>query len=86
MTTDTKDAIIDWLKQQGVSTVLLFLILLFIGYAVAVLVPEHINIIKAGYREVAETHEATVRKVIDSHDKDRQMFIDLLNGRQLVKQ
>jgi sirohydrochlorin ferrochelatase len=86
VTTDTKEAVIDWLKQQGVSTVLLIALLTFAGYAVTFLVPQHITLIKDGYKEMAESHEATVQKVIDSHDKDRQMFIEILNGRSLVKQ
>lgn len=85
MTIDTKEAIIDWLKQQGVSTVLLCAILAFIGYGVVFLVPVHIEMIKDGYKEITERHAITVEKIVESHDRDRQMFIDLLNGRQLVK-
>lgn len=84
MTIDTKEAIVDWLKQQGVSTVLLCAILAFIGYGVVFLVPVHIEMIKDGYREISERHSATVEKLVDSHDKDRQMFVDLLSGRQLT--
>ena len=86
MTIDTKEAIVDWLKQQGVSTVLLVAILAFIGYGVVFLVPLHIQMIKDGYKEIAERHAITVEKIVESHDRDRQMFVDLLNGRQLVKQ
>lgn len=85
MTTETKEAILGWLKEQGVSTVLLCSIMAFIGYAVVFLVPEHIKMIKDGYKEVSEIHTATVEKIVTSHDKDRQMFIDLLSGRQIVK-
>lgn len=85
MTIDTKEAIIDWLKQQGVSTVLLCAILAFIGYGVVFLVPVHIEMIKDGYKEITDRHAITVEKIVESHDRDRQMFIDLLNGRQLVK-
>ena len=84
MTIDTKEAIIDWLKQQGVSTVLLCAILAFIGYGVVFLVPVHIEMIKDGYQEITDRHAITVEKIVESHDRDRQMFVDLLNGRQLV--
>ena len=86
MTDQTKEALIDWLKQQGVSTVLLCAILAFIGYGVIFLVPVHIEMIKDGYQEVTDRHAVTVEKIVESHDRDRQMFVDLLNGRQLVKQ
>ena len=86
MSVETKEAIIDWLKQQGVSTVLLCGILAFLGYAVIFLVPVHLTMIKDGYKEVSERNAATIEKIVDSHDKDRQMFVDILNGRQLVKQ
>jgi inner membrane protein involved in colicin E2 resistance len=86
VTIDTKEAIIDWLKQQGVSTVLLCAILAFIGYAVVFLVPVHIAMIKDGYKEVAERNSQTIEKIVESHEKDRHMFVDLLNGRQLMKQ
>ena len=86
MTIETKEAIIDWLKQQGVSTVLLCAILAFIGYAVVFLVPVHLTMIKDGYKEVSERNSQTIEKIVESHEKDRQMFVDLLNGRQLVKQ
>ena len=84
MTIDTKEAIVDWLKQQGVSTVLLCAILAFIGYGVIFLVPVHIQMIKDGYKEISDRHAITVEKLVESHEKDRQMFVDLLNGRQLV--
>jgi inner membrane protein involved in colicin E2 resistance len=84
VTFETKEAIVDWLKQQGVSTVLLCAIMTFIGYAVIVLVPQHIAMIKEGYKEVSEIHSQTINKVVESHNNDRQMFVDLLNGRQLV--
>jgi hypothetical protein len=86
VTDQTKEALIDWLKQQGVSTVLLCAILAFIGYGVIFLVPVHIEMIKDGYQEVTDRHAVTVEKIVESHDRDRQMFVDLLNGRQLVKQ
>jgi hypothetical protein len=42
--------------------------------------------IKDGYKEVSERNAQTIEKIVESHDNDRQMFVDLLNGRQLVKQ
>lgn len=58
--------------------------MVFIGYAVIFLVPEHIKMIKEGYKEVAEVNAATIGKIVESHNNDRQMFVDLLNGRQLA--
>jgi hypothetical protein len=58
----------------------------FLGYAVVFLVPVHLTMIKDGYKEVSERNSQTIEKIVESHEKDRQMFVDLLNGRQLVKQ
>ena len=84
MTDQTKDAVIDWLKQQGVSTVLLFAILAFLGYAAIFLAPLHIDMIKQGYKDIADVNSQTIKNIVESHDRDRQMFVDLLNGRQLA--
>jgi hypothetical protein len=84
VTDQTKDAVIDWLKQQGVSTVLLFAILAFLGYAAIFLAPLHIDMIKQGYKDIADVNSQTIKNIVESHDRDRQMFVDLLNGRQLA--
>lgn len=85
MTSDAKEKLIEWLFSQGVSTVLLCGILVFLAYGVIVLVPTHIAQIEEGYGRNAEIMSKSLDKIADSHDRDRQMFIDLLSGRQLVQ-
>lgn len=86
MTQDAKEKLIEWIFQQGVSTVLLCGILVFIAYAVLKVAPVHIDQIEKGYQRNAEILNKSIDKMMESHDRDRQMFVDLLNGRQLVKQ
>lgn len=81
MTDNAKEKLIDWLFSQGVSTVLLFAILAFLAHGVVVLVPTHIKQIEEGYGRNAEMMSRSLDKISDSHDRDRQMFIDLLQGR-----
>ena len=83
MTQDTKDRILEWVFQQGVSTVLLCGILLFIAYAVLKVAPIHIDQIEQGYQRNAEILNKSLERLAESHDRDRQMFIELLNGRQI---
>lgn len=84
MTIDTKEKVIEWLFQQGVSTVLLVAILTFLGYAVTVMVPKHFDQIEKGYGRNAEITAKAIESIAASHDRDRQMFIDLISGRQLT--
>ena len=81
MTQDVKDRILEWMFQQGVSTVLLCGILAFMGYAVVFIVPSHIDQIERGYQRNAEITAKAIEAIAASHDRDRQMFVDLLNGR-----
>jgi hypothetical protein len=83
MTQDTKDRILEWVFQQGVSTVLLCGILVFIAYAVLQVAPIHIQQIEDGYQRNAEILNKSLERLADSHDRDREMFIQLLNGRQI---
>ena len=83
MTQDTKDRILEWVFQQGVSTVLLCGILVFIAYAVLKVAPIHIQQIEDGYQRNAEILNKSLERLADSHDRDREMFIQLLNGRQI---
>lgn len=83
MTQDTKYRILEWVFQQGVSTVLLCGILVFIAYAVLKVAPIHIDQIEQGYQRNAEILNKSLERLADSHDRDRQMFIELLNGRQI---
>jgi hypothetical protein len=84
MTIETKERILEWVFQQGVSTVLLCGILAFMGYAVIFIVPSHIDQIEKGYQRNAEITAKAIEAIAASHDRDRQMFIDLLNGRTPV--
>ncbi len=88
MTDETKDyvkrRVLDWLFNQGASTIILIGILGFLGYAAIFLAPVHIDMIKQGYKDIADVNSQTIKNIVESHDRDRQMFIDLLNGRQLV--
>lgn len=70
--------IIEWIAQQGVSTILLCLILGFIGYAIVVLVPQHIAIIQAGYEKNAAALEKSMEKMAESHDRDREWYAKML--------
>jgi hypothetical protein len=81
VTQDTKERILEWVFQQGVSTVLLCGILAFMGYAVIFIVPSHIDQIEKGYQRNAEITAKAIEAIAASHDRDRQMFVDLLNGR-----
>lgn len=68
----------DWLFAQGVSTVLLVVLVATLIYVIKVVVPEHIAMIQEGYREQriafqeslkqqAAMHESTVKYIMDSH-------------------
>jgi hypothetical protein len=81
VTVETKEKVLEWVFQQGVSTVLLCGILAFMGYAVVFIVPTHIDQIEKGYQRNAEITAKAIEAIASSHDRDRQMFVDLLNGR-----
>jgi len=86
VTQEVKERVLEWVFQQGVSTVLLCGILAFMGYAVVFIVPSHIDQIEKGYQRNADITAKAIEAISASHDRDRQMFIDLLSGRQLIKQ
>ena len=79
---DTRKLVVQWAAQQGVPTILLFCILGFLAYSMVVLIPE---VDKKRSEEIAERisglverqNEAIVR-MVDSHDKDRELFIQLM--------
>ena len=83
MTQDAKEKLFDWLFSQGVSTVLLCGILAFIAYGVVFLIPAHNDQIEQGYGRNALIVSKALEAMALSHDRDRQMFVDLLSGRQL---
>jgi hypothetical protein len=79
---DTRKLVVQWAAQQGVPTILLFCILGFLAYSMVVLIPE---VDKKRSEEIAERisglverqNEAIVR-MVESHDKDRELFIQLM--------
>ncbi len=75
---DWKRIGIKWLVNQGVSTVLLFLILVGGGYMVYVMVPKHLDTIQAGYKEISDRHDAAVAKMADSHEKTVTRIIEAM--------
>jgi len=90
MTQATKDAVAKWLLEQGVSTVLLVAILIFLGYAAVVIAPQQLREIQDGYERVANTaarnleasterHAESIQSIVDAHDRDREMFLRLLD-------
>jgi hypothetical protein len=80
---NTKKEVLSWLKDQGISTLLLISILAFIGYGVVVLVPSHILMIQEGYEKNAATLSKSLEKLAESHDKDRDMFMRMVSGKAL---
>lgn len=79
---DTKKLVAAWIAQQGVPTILLFCILGFLAYSMVVLIPE---VDRKRSEEIAERVSALVErqnesleKLVDSHDKDREVFIELM--------
>ena len=78
---DWKTLAVKWLVSQSVPTVLLCAILAFLGYVFVYLVPEHLSAIQDGYERNAASLEKSVDKLVSSHEKDRALWIDLLNSR-----
>lgn len=78
---DWKTLAAKWLVSQGVPTVLLCAILAFLGYVFVYLVPEHLSAIQGGYERNAASLEKSVDKLVSSHEKDRALWMDFLNGR-----
>jgi hypothetical protein len=79
---DTRKLVVQWAAQQGVPTILLFCILGFLAYSMVVLIPE---VDKKRSEEIAERISALVERqneaivrMVDSHDKDRELFIQLM--------
>ena len=79
---DLKRIFFNWLAQQGFAVILLFGILGFLAYSMVVLLPE---IDKQRSQEIAdrvaqliERQDATISKLIESHDNDRAVFTELM--------
>lgn len=85
MTEYVKTKAADWLYQQGVSTVLLFLIFGAICYAGHTTLPKHLEQIQKGYQQhaleinkAAEQMNKAIDRVTTAHEKDRDMFFEIM--------
>ena len=81
MSEDLKNKIVNWLLQQGVSTVLLCAILSFMAYGIVFLVPTHLELIQKGYEKNASQFTNSLDAVVQSHDRDREMFLRMIDGK-----
>ena len=65
----------DWLFSQGVSTVLLFAILIAVGYlgnyALTTAVPAHLKTIQDGYREIQAENKVQQKELLERFKDDR---------------
>lgn len=65
--------IVRWLAAQGVSTVLLCLILLALlygmKYAMETAIPQHLDTIQKGYDRIGERHDKSLERMADSLDR-----------------
>jgi hypothetical protein len=86
---DTRKLVAAWIAQQGVPTILLFCILGFLAYSMVVLIPE---VDKKRSEEIAQRisdlvtrQNEAITKMVESHDKDRELFIELMRDRLPAK-
>jgi formiminotetrahydrofolate cyclodeaminase len=86
---ETKKLVAAWIAQQGVPTILLFCILGFLAYSMVVLIPE---VDKKRSEEIAQRisdlvtrQNEAITKMVESHDKDRELFIELMRDRLPAK-
>ena len=73
-----KEKVVDWLLSQGVSTILLCAILGFMCYRSIYVEPEQVKAIQAGYQDNADRYLSAIQSVVNTHEKDRELFIRLL--------
>ena len=73
---------LDWLFNQGVSTVLLFSILMLGVYVVRDILPRHLEMIQSGYERMQEQHDNGLRQALDSFAEQQELNRDLI--RQLI--
>lgn len=99
MTKPTRDKVIEYMLNQGPSTVLLFCILFGGGYAIVNLVPQHLQQIQSGYdrnssdlkeiardlRDTSKEYGAAVNKLAERVD-DLTKRVDRLMERDYVRQ
>lgn len=77
--TDVRKVVIAWLLSQGVSTVILCGILVFLGYLVLFSIPSHIKQIQQGYISQAKLYGDSLKLILDSHKNDREAFERILD-------
>jgi hypothetical protein len=65
----------DWLFLQGVSTILLGLLLVALGwagkYAIETGIPMHLQMIQSGYAANAAVYEKSIDKLLESRKEER---------------
>lgn len=80
--TDWKQTILSYSARQGPIFVLLAGVLAFLAYCVVYVVPTHLETINKGYEKNAATLKDSVQILVDSHEKDRQLFEKMMLERR----
>lgn len=74
---DVESGLLTWLYSQGVSTVLLVLILIAIYrafyYVLKTAIPDHLKTIQDGYERIQTSHERQVVTLADTFRKEREL-------------
>jgi hypothetical protein len=83
VTQDAKERILEWLFSQGTSTVLLCCILGFMAYDKITLEPQRAKSQQDANQELALRHVDAIKQVIASHERERDVFLAML---QIKKQ
>lgn len=82
----------EWLIQQGPTVAVLVAMLTVVSYggwqALTVIIPGQIDKITTSHTEAvkseASEHKEAVKALIESHDKDRQLYGELLRERRTM--
>ncbi len=73
----------NWLSEQGVSTVLLFGVLIGIGYVIIRVGPDVVSRIEASHERIEASQEKQIERVCNSfdanQDRDDRRYNDLLH-------
>ena len=62
-----------WLYSQGVSTVLLVLILVAIYRVITTIIPKHLDTIQQGYEHLQSSHERNVTVITSTFSREREI-------------
>lgn len=83
-----KDTALDWLLSQGVSTVLLVVILFFLGYVIIVLGPQHLTTIQEGFKDQQNDFKEVLREqrtdFTGSLKEQRAEFLEAVKEKEAV--